>query len=65
MSYKVLEKKEKRQAKKLKVKKVFADRKQMIEFLDEKINFYLAERIPEKPGIYRVYLDVWKLAKES
>jgi hypothetical protein len=46
-------------------KKVFADRKQMIKFLGEKINFYLAERIPEEPGTYRVYLDVWDLAEES
>jgi len=45
---------------KTEITKVFADRKQMIEFLGEKVKFYVAEKVSEEPGDYIFVLDVWE-----
>lgn len=41
-------------------RKAFANRRQMLEFVGERFNRYLLERMPEEPGNYVVYLDVWE-----
>jgi hypothetical protein len=40
--------------------KVFADKKQMIEFLGEKAKFYVVEKVSEEPGDLTLVISVWQ-----